>query len=534
MDQRMTPAPDAGRDVAGDAAEHGRRDGAERSGRDGGGKNNRNGREKSSRDGGEKSSRDGSERNGAEKSSLDLREDYASKFGFRDPEEYFHKGAKGLNHEVVEMMSRMKKEPDWMRAIRHEALDVFLAKPMPRWGNTELLGSIDFNDIYYYIRPVEAQGRTWDEVPEQIKKTFDRLGIPEAEQKFLGGVSAQYESEVVYHSIREDLTKLGVLFLDMDSGLREHPEIVRKWFGTVIPTTDNKFAALNTAVWSGGSFIYVPPGVKVEIPLQAYFRINAENMGQFERTLIIADKGSRVHYIEGCTAPIYSTNSLHSAVVELVALDDAYIRYTTIQNWSNNIFNLVTKRAVAHRRATVEWVDGNIGSKLTMKFPCIYLVGEGAKGEILSVAFAGPGQHQDAGSKVIHAAPNTTSTITSKSISKDGGRASYRGLVKAHPNSPGVKVNVQCDALLIGENARSDTYPTMEIDEENVRIEHEARVSKVGDEQMFYLMSRGISAEQARLLIVNGFIEPFTKELPMEYAVELNRLIALEMEGSVG
>jgi Fe-S cluster assembly protein SufB len=435
---------------------------------------------------------------------------------------------------VVEMISRMKKEPDWMRLIRHQALDVFVSKPMPKWGDTEMLNSIDFDDIYYYIRPMEEQGKTWEDVPDSIKRTFDRLGIPEAEQKFLGGVSAQYESEVVYHSIKEELTKLGVIFLDMDSALREHPDLVQKYFGTIIPTADNKFAALNTAVWSGGSFIYVPPGVKVDIPLQAYFRINAENMGQFERTLIIADRGSRVHYIEGCTAPIYSSNSLHSAVVELIALDDAYIRYTTIQNWSNNIYNLVTKRAVAHRNATVEWVDGNIGSKLTMKFPCVYLVGEGAKGEILSVAFAGTGQHQDAGAKVIHAAPNTTSTITSKSISKDAGRASYRGLVKVYPGAKGCKVNVRCDALLIGDEARSDTYPTMEVDEEEVQVEHEARVSKVGDEQLFYLMSRGITDEQARLLIVNGFIEPFVKELPMEYAVELNRLIAMEMEGSVG
>ena len=470
----------------------------------------------------------------AKKPDLNMREDYAAQWGFHDPEEYFHKGAKGVNHEVVEMISRMKKEPDWMRHVRHESLDVFLAKPMPQWGDTEVLNAIDFDDIYYYIRPMEEQGRTWDDIPDAIKKTFDRLGIPEAEQKYLGGVSAQYESEVVYHSIREDLTKLGVIFLDMDSGLREQPEIVRRHFGTVIPSTDNKFAALNTAVWSGGSFIYVPPGVKVEIPLQAYFRINAEKMGQFERTLIIADKGSRVHYIEGCTAPIYSTQSLHSAVVELIAMDDAYIRYTTIQNWSNNILNLVTKRAVAHKNATVEWVDGNIGSRLTMKFPCVYLVGEGAKGEILSVAFAGPGQHQDAGAKVIHAAPRTTSTITSKSISKDGGRASYRGLVKVHPNAEGCRVNVQCDALMIGDTTRSDTYPTMEVDAEHVTVEHEARVSKVGDEQLFYLMSRGLGMQQARLLIVNGFIEPFTKELPMEYAVELNRLIAMEMEGSVG
>jgi Fe-S cluster assembly protein SufB len=460
--------------------------------------------------------------------------DYATRYGFRDPEAYFHKGKKGLDHEVVEMISLMKKEPEWMRRFRHKALDIFLAKPMPRWGDTEMLSEIDFDDIYYYIRPMENQGRSWDDVPAQIKKTFDRLGIPDAERKFLAGVSAQYESEVVYHSIREDLTKKGVLFLDMDSGLRLHPEIVQKYFATVIPAADNKFAALNSAAWSGGSFIYIPPGVDVGIPLQAYFRINAENMGQFERTLIIADRGSRVHYIEGCTAPVYSTNSLHSAVVELVALEGATIRYTTIQNWSNNIFNLVTKRAVAHADATVEWVDGNIGSKLTMKYPCVYLVGERAKGEILSVAFAGDGQHQDAGAKVIHAAPNTTSRITSKSISKGRGRSSYRGMVKVYPGAHGCKVSVECDALLIGKEARSDTYPTMEIAEDDVRIEHEARVSKVSEEQIFYLQSRGLSEDEARLLIVNGFIEPFTKELPMEYAVELNRLIELEMEGSVG
>jgi Fe-S cluster assembly protein SufB len=464
----------------------------------------------------------------------DIGEDYESKYGFHDPEEYFHKGAKGLNHEVVEMISRLKKEPDWMRAIRHEALDTFIAKPMPRWGNTELLNSIDFEDIYYYIRPMENMGKTWEDVPENIKKTFDRLGIPEAERKFLAGVSAQYESEVIYHSLKEDLVKQGIVFLDMDGGLREYPEIIQKYFGTVIPTADNKFSALNTAVWSGGSFIYVPPGVDVKIPLQAYFRINAQNMGQFERTLIIADKGSRVHYIEGCTAPTYSSNSLHSAVVELIAMEDSYIRYTTIQNWSHNIFNLVTKRAMAHARATVEWVDGNLGSKLTMKYPSIYLVGEGAKGEILSIAFAGNGQHQDAGAKVIHAAPNTSSRITSKSISKSGGRASYRGLVKVYPNAVKSKVSVECDALLIDEASRSDTYPTMEIDADDVRIEHEARVSKVAEEQLFYLTSRGLTEDEARLLIINGFIEPFTKELPMEYAVELNRLIELEMEGSVG
>jgi Fe-S cluster assembly protein SufB len=463
-----------------------------------------------------------------------LNSDYAAKYGFHDPAEYFHKGAKGINHEVVEMISLMKKEPRWMADRRHEALDIFFAKPMPQWGNTALLNEIDFQDIYYFVKPIEAQGKEWDDVPEYIKKTFDRLGIPEAEKKFLGGVSAQYESEVVYHSMREDLKKQGIIFLDMDSGLREQPEIVQKYFGTVIPSTDNKFAALNTAVWSGGSFIYVPPGIDVKVPLQAYFRINAENMGQFERTLIIADKGSRVHYIEGCTAPIYSTNSLHSAVVELIALEGAYIRYTTIQNWARNIFNLVTKRASAHKNATVEWVDGNIGSRLTMKYPCIQLVGEHAKGEILTVAFAGVEQHQDAGAKVIHAAPNTSSRITSKSISKDNGRASYRGLVKIHKNAVNSKVSVECDALLIGEEARSDTYPTMEVDNDQVKVEHEARVSKVAEEQLFYLTSRGLSEDEARLLIVNGFMEPFTKELPMEYAVELNRLIEFEMEGSVG
>ena len=421
-----------------------------------------------------------------------------------------------------------------MSELRHEALDIFLAKPMPAWGNNELLGEIDFDNIYYYMKPIEEQQTNWDDVPEYIKKTFDKLGIPEAEKNFLGGVSAQYESEVVYHSMRDDLKKQGVLFLGMDDGLKEHPDIVRKFFGTVIPTQDNKFSALNTSVWSGGSFIYVPPGVDVKVPLQAYFRINAENMGQFERTLIIADKGSRVHYIEGCTAPVYSTNSLHTAVVEVIALEGAHIRYTTIQNWARNIFNLVTKRASAHKNAVIEWVDGNLGSRLTMKYPCIQLLGEGARGEILSVAFAGIDQHQDAGAKVIHAAPNTSSRITSKSISKDNGRASYRGLAKVHKNAVGSKISVECDALLIGEEARSDTYPTMEIDSEQVSVEHEARVSKVAEEQLFYLTSRGLTEDEARLLIVNGFMEPFTKELPLEYAVELNRLIELEMEGSIG
>ncbi len=461
-------------------------------------------------------------------------QDYESRYGFHDPVEYFHKGAKGINHEVVEMISKMKKEPRWMTERRHEALDIFFEKPMPRWGNTKLLNEIDFDNIYYYMKPIEDQKDNWDDVPEYIKKTFDRLGIPEAEKKFLGGVSAQYESEVVYHSLQKDLEDMGVIFLDMDSGLREYEDIVKKYFGTIIPSNDNKFAALNSAVWSGGTFIYIPPGLDVKVPLQAYFRINAENMGQFERTLIIVDKGSRVHYIEGCTAPVYSTNSLHTAVVEMIALEDSYIRYTTIQNWSRNIYNLVTKRANVYKNATVEWVDGNLGSRLTMKYPCIQLLGEGAKGEILSVAFAGIDQHQDAGAKVIHVASNTSSRITSKSISKDTGRASYRGLVKVHKNAKNCKVSVECDALLIGEDARSDTYPTMEIDNDQVKIEHEARVSKVAEEQLFYLTSRGLSEDEARLLIVNGFMEPFTKELPMEYAVELNRLIELEMEGSIG
>jgi Fe-S cluster assembly protein SufB len=464
----------------------------------------------------------------------DLGHDYAERYGFHDPEEYFHRTPKGLSHEVVEAISRLKQEPDWMRAYRHQALDTFLAKPMPSWGDTAMLAEIDFAEITYYVRATEKQSTTWEEVPENVKRTFDRLGIPEAERKFLAGVTAQYESEVVYHSVKEELTKQGVIFLDMDSGLREHEAIVRKHFGTVIPAADNKFSALNSAVWSGGSFIYVPPHAEVAIPLQAYFRINAERMGQFERTLIIADEGAKVHYIEGCTAPVYSTNSLHSAVVELIAMKGARIRYTTIQNWSNNIYNLVTKRAVAHEDAVVEWVDGNIGSKLTMKYPAVILKGERAHGEVLSIAFAGPGQHQDAGAKMTHLAPNTTSKITSKSISKDSGRSTYRGLVKVRKGASGCKTSVQCDALLIGSQARTDTYPTMEIAEDDVRVEHEARVSKLGDEQLFYLRSRGLREDQARLMIVNGFIEPFVKELPMEYAVELNRLIELEMEGSVG
>ena len=469
------------------------------------------------------------------KGTAGLGDDYEKRYGFRDDESrYDFKSKKGLDHEIVEMISRYKKEPQWMRDARHKALDVFLGKPMPTWGNTKLLSEIDFANIHYYVRASDRKVANWEELDPAIKRTYDRLGVPEAERKFLAGVTAQYESEVVYHSIREDLNKLGVLFTDMDTGLRDHEDVVRRYFGTVIPAEDNKFAALNTSVWSGGSFVYVPKGVKVDIPLQAYFRINTENMGQFERTLIIADEGSSVHYIEGCTAPTYSSDSLHSAVVELIAMEGSKIRYTTIQNWSKNVYNLVTKRAIAHRNARVEWIDGNLGSKLTMKYPAVYLVGEGAHAEILSVAFSGKDQHQDAGSKVIHAAPNTTSVVTSKSVSKDGGRGSYRGLVKVHDGAKGSKVNVKCDALLLDPASRSDTYPTMEVDENRVAIEHEATVSKVGEEQLFYLQSRGLTQEEATLLIVNGFIEPFTKELPMEYAVELNRLIQLEMEGAVG
>lgn len=455
------------------------------------------------------------------------------KYGFHDNDEaYIYKSGKGLTREIVETISKQKNEPAWMLEERLKALEIFNSKPMPTWGSE--LNEIDFADIHYYMKANEGVEKSWDDVPDYIKKTFDKLGIPEAERKFLAGVSAQYDSEVVYHSIREDLEKLGVIFLDMDSGLREYPEIVKKYFGSVIPSGDNKFSALNTAVWSGGSFIVVPAGVKVDIPLQAYFRINAQNMGQFERTLIIAQPGSFVHYIEGCTAPIYTSNSLHSAVVELIAEEGAHIRYTTIQNWSNNVFNLVTKRAFAYKNSTVEWVDGNLGSKITMKYPAVHLLEEGARGEVLSIAYAGKGQHQDAGAKMVHCAPNTASTVLSKSISKDGGRTTYRGLVKVLPGAHNVKVNVRCDALLLDEQSRSDTYPYMEIDNKDVQIGHEATVSKIGDEQLFYLMSRGLSENDSIAMIVNGFFEPFIKELPMEYAIELNRLIQLEMEGSIG
>ncbi|MGB8626185.1 MAG: Fe-S cluster assembly protein SufB, partial [Candidatus Cybelea sp.] len=429
---------------------------------------------------------------------------------------------------------RMKDEPAWMLEFRLKAYDIFLSKPMPTWGDTKRLSEIDFSDIHYFVKSTDQTERSWDDVPEDIKRTFDRLGIPEAERKFLSGVSAQYESEVVYHSTSKALDEQGVLFCDMDTAVKKYPEIVQKYFATVIPPGDNKFSALNSAVWSGGSFIYVPPGVEVAMPLQAYFRINAENMGQFERTLIIADKGAKVHYIEGCTAPKFSTSSLHSAVVELIADEGASIRYTTIQNWYRNIFNLVTKRAIAYKDATVEWVDGNIGSRLTMKYPSIYLMGEGARGEILSMAFAGEGQHQDAGAKVIHAAPRTTSVVTNKSVSAHGGKTTYRGLVEVHPGAVGAKTRVRCDALIMDEESSSDTKPTMKIHEQRSTVEHEASVSKIGEEQLFYAMSRGLSEADATAMIVNGFFDFFVKELPMEYAVELNRLVKMEMEGAVG
>ena len=453
-------------------------------------------------------------------------------YGFRDEENYFFKSERGLNADVVRNISKMKGEPEWMLEFRLKALDYFYKRPMPEWGGD--LSGIDFDNIYYYIRPSEKQGKSWDEVPEYIKDTFEKLGIPEAERKYLAGVGAQYESEVVYHSLREDLEKMGVVFLDMDSAVLEYPEIVKKYFGTIIPANDNKFAALNSAVWSGGSFVYVPRGVRVDVPLQAYFRINAENMGQFERTLIVCEPDSYVHYVEGCTAPTYSTDSLHSAVVEIIVMEGARCRYTTIQNWSKNVYNLVTKRAAAYRNATMEWVDGNLGSKLTMKYPAVMMMEPGARGEVLSVAFATDGMHQDAGAKMTHVAPNTSSQIISKSISKGTGRSSYRGLVKIHKGAKRSRSNVVCDALLLDENSRTDTYPYMEIEEDDVSIGHEATVSKVADEQLFYLQSRGISEEDAMSMIVNGFIEPITKELPLEYAVELNRLIQLEMEGSVG
>ena len=455
--------------------------------------------------------------------------------GWSDSEaDYVFKPERGLNEEIIRQMSAMKKEPEWMLDFRLKSYQRFLRKPIPDWGGGGMLDTIDFDNIYYYIKPTEGQSKDWDMVPEGIKETYEKLGIPEAERKYLAGVTAQYESEVVYHRNRADLEELGVLFCDMDTAVREYPEIIQEYFGTIIPPNDNKFAALNSAVWSGGSFIYVPPGVHLEQPLQAYFRINAENMGQFERTLIIVDEGAFCHYVEGCSAPTYSSDSLHSAVVEIVVKEGGRCRYTTIQNWSNNVYNLVTKRAVAYRNATMEWIDGNLGSKLTMKYPAVWLMEEGAHGEVLSIAFAGEGQHLDAGAKMVHAASNTTSLITSKSISKDGGRGGYRGLIRVEDGAVGARSFVRCDALILDEDSRSDTYPYMEIEESNAQIGHEATISKVGDDQLFYLMSRGLSEEEATAMIVAGFIEPIVKELPMEYAVELNRLIELQMEGSVG
>jgi Fe-S cluster assembly protein SufB len=453
-------------------------------------------------------------------------------YGFSDPETFVFKSRKGLDEEVVRQISAMKEEPEWMLAFRLKALKHYQERPLPKWGAD--LSGLNLDDIYYYVRPTDEQGRTWDEVPETIKNTFNKLGIPEAEQKYLAGVGAQYDSEMIYHSVKEELDNQGVIFMSIEDGLKHHPDIFREYFSTVIPIQDNKFAALNSAVWSGGSFVYIPKGVKVNLPLQAYFRLNMANIGQFERSLIIADEGAQVHYVEGCTAPTYSTNSLHSGVIEIVVKKDARVRYSTIQNWSTNVYNLVTQRAKVYENGTMEWVDANLGSKVTMKYPSCYLMEPGAHGEVLSVAFAGPGQYQDAGAKAIHFAPNTSSKITSKSISRGNGRCSYRGLLKVHSDAEGAKSNVVCDALLLDHDSRSDTYPYIEVDAEDVTLGHEATVSKVGEEQLFYLMSRGLSNEEATTMVVSGFIEPLVKELPMEYAVEMNRLIQLQMIGSVG
>ncbi len=454
------------------------------------------------------------------------------RYGFSMPQNYTFKARKGLNTQVVEQISAMKKEPKWMTDFRLKSYEIFKKKSMPTWGAD--LSRINFNEIYYYIKPTKKHASSWEDLPKEIKETYDRIGVPEAEKKFLAGVSAQYESEVVYESINKELNKLGVLFCDMDTALKRYPAIVKKYFGTLIPPHDNKFAALNSAVWSGGSFVYVPKGVKVNLPLQAYFRINAEKFGQFERTLIIAEEGSDVHYVEGCTAPVYTTDSLHSAVVEIFVHKNAKVRYTTVQNWSKNVYNLVTKRARADENSIMEWIDCNLGSQVTMKYPSVYLVGKGARGEVLSIAFAGQDQHQDAGAKMFHFAPNTSSRIVSKSISKDGGRTSYRGLVQVMPGAKNSSVYVSCDALLLDEKSRSDTYPYMKIKENEVEVQHEATVEKLGEEKLLYLMSRGISKSDAEGLLVNGFIKPVTKEIPLEYSIELNRLINLEMAGSVG
>ncbi|OUC90999.1 Fe-S cluster assembly protein SufB [Streptosporangium minutum] len=455
------------------------------------------------------------------------------KFGWADSDAAGSAARRGLSEEVVRNISALKNEPEWMLDLRLKGLRLFGKKPMPNWGSD--LSGIDFDNIKYFVRSTEKQAASWEELPDDIKNTYDKLGIPEAEkQRLVAGVAAQYESEVVYHQIQKDLEDKGVIFVDTDTALKEHEELFKEYFGTVIPVGDNKFAALNTATWSGGSFIYVPPNVNVEIPLQAYFRINTENMGQFERTLIIVDENSYVHYVEGCTAPIYSSDSLHSAVVEIIVKKGARCRYTTIQNWSNNVYNLVTKRAVAYEGATMEWVDGNIGSKVTMKYPAVYLMGEHAKGETLSVAFAGEGQHQDAGAKMVHLAPNTSSTVISKSVARGGGRTSYRGLVQIEEGAHGSASTVKCDALLVDQISRSDTYPYVDVREDDVSMGHEATVSKVSDDQLFYLMSRGLNEDEAMAMIVRGFVEPIARELPMEYALELNRLIELQMEGAVG
>ena len=463
--------------------------------------------------------------------SRELKSTEINKYDFKTQTEAVFKARKGLDKEIVNQISDIKNEPDWMRQFRLKALELFESKPMPEWGGDIAL---DFQDIFYYLKPTNEQGRSWDDVPEEIKDTFEKLGIPEAERKYLAGVKAQFESEVIYGSLKEDLANQGVIFTDTDTAVREHPELLREYFGKIIPSGDNKFSALNSAVWSGGSFIYVPKGVKIDFPLQAYFRINEENMGQFERTLIIVDEGAQVHYVEGCTAPMYTSESLHSAVVEVVVKKNARCRYTTIQNWANNIYNLVTKRAYAYQDGVMEWVDGNLGSKLTMKYPAVYMMEPGARGEILSIAFSSAGQHQDAGAKLVHRAPNTTGTIISKSISKNGGRSSYRGLARVEKGAVNSKCSVVCDALILDPESRSDTYPYIEVGEQDVSIGHEASVSRIGEEQLFYLMSRGLSEAEASTMIVNGFIEPLIKELPMEYAVEMNRLIQLQMEGSVG
>jgi Fe-S cluster assembly protein SufB len=461
-----------------------------------------------------------------------IREAYDEQYGFRDPDTYVFKARKGLDAAIVGQISEIKGEPAWMRAHRLKALEIYQSKPVPAWGPD--LSGLREDDIYFFVKPAEQEARSWDDVPENIKRTFDRLGIPEAEQKFLAGAGAQYDSEMVYHQVRKELEAQGVIFKSIEAGLRDHEDLFRQYFGTVIPAHDNKYAALNAAVWSGGSFIYVPPGVRIEMPLQAYFRLNTANIGQFERTMIIVDEGAFLHYVEGCTAPTYSTDSLHSGVIEIIVKRGARSRYTTIQNWSDNVYNLVTQRALVHGDASHEWVDANLGSKITMKYPSVYLLEPGAHGEVLSIAFAGRNQIQDAGGKAVHIAPHTTSQIISKSICKDGGRSSYRGLLRVYPDAAHAKSTVVCDALLLDDHSESDTYPYIEIENPSVTVGHEATVSKIGDDQLFYLMSRGLTEDEANAMVVNGFLEPLTKELPMEYSIEMNRLIQLQMEGSIG